>query len=80
MTVLWHVDDLKASHVDRKTLDEFVQFPQTKCNNKEIGKMKVDKGPQHEFVRMILDHSQDGQLTIDMGEHTKKCWMISNTK
>ena len=30
MTVLWHVDDLKAGHVDKKTLDEFVEFLQSK--------------------------------------------------
>ena len=86
MTVLWHVADLKASHVARKTLDEFVEFLQSKCDNKEIGEIKVNKGPQHEHVGMVLDHSQDGKSTIDMGEHTKKmlddfkCQMTKSAK
>ena len=32
----------------------------------------MNEGPRHEFVRMFLNHSQDGKLTMDMEECVKK--------
>ena len=41
MTVLWHVDDLKASHKETKVLEEFVQYLRTIYDDEEIGKIKL---------------------------------------
>ena len=57
MTVLWHVDDLKASHKERKVLDDFVEYLRGIYDDEEIGKIKVNYGPRHEFVGMVLDYS-----------------------
>ena len=72
MTILWHVDDLKASHVDEKVLEEFVEYLRTIYDNNEIGKIKVNKGPRHEFVGMVLDYSTPEKLKIDMVDYVEK--------
>ena len=72
MTVLYHVDDLKASHVDEKVLDEFVLFLRKIYDDEEIGKIKVNKGPNNEFMGMILEYSNKGKLVVDMKDYVKR--------
>lgn len=72
MTVLWHVDDLKASHKDEKVLDEFVDYMRSIYDDEEIGKIKVNKGLRHDFVGMTLDYSKKGKLIVDMEEYVTK--------
>ena len=72
MTVLWHVDDLKASHKDEKVLDEFVDYLRSIYDDEEIGKIKVNKGLRHDFVGMTLDYSKKGKLIVDMEEYVTK--------
>ena len=43
MTVLWHVDDLKASHKDMKVLDDFVNYLRSLYDDEENGKIKLNK-------------------------------------
>ena len=40
MTVLWHVDDLKASHKDMKVLDEFVDYLRSIYMMKKLERLK----------------------------------------
>ena len=72
MTVLWHVDDLKASHEDKEVLLNFVEYLRSIYDDDEIGTIKVNDGPRHEFVGMILDYSQDGKLIVDMQDYVQK--------
>ena len=72
MTVLWHVDDLKASHKDMKVLDEFVDYLRSIYDDEEIGKIKVNKGLRHDFVGMTLDYSKKGKLIVDMKDYVEK--------
>jgi len=71
MTVLWHVDDLKASHKDMEVLENFVNYLRNIYDD-EIGKIKVNKGPRHEFVGMIMDYSKPRKLQVDMKEYIIK--------
>ena len=41
MTVVWHTDDLKASHVNKRVNDNFLEWLKSKCKDKEIGVMKA---------------------------------------
>ena len=72
MTVLWHVDDLKASHAEKKVLDEFVEYLQGIYDDEEIGTIKVNEGPVYEFVGMKLDFSKKGKLRVNMIDYVKK--------
>ena len=63
-TVSWHVDDLKASHVDPKVNDEFGEWLQ-----KEFGQIKDvtgTRGKKHVHLGMTLDCTTPGEVKIDM--------------
>ena len=68
-TVSWHVDDLKASHVDPKVNDEFGKWLQ-----KEFGQIKDvsgTRGKKHVYLGMTLDYSTPGEVKIDMCDYVK---------
>ena len=66
MTVVWHVDDLKVSHVDRTEVEKFVrQMEET------FGKdtpLTVSRGQVHNYLGMTLDFRTKGEVQIKM-EH-----------
>ena len=41
MTVVWHVDDLKKSHVNKRVNNKFLEWLKSKCEDKEIGIVKA---------------------------------------
>ena len=66
MTVVWHVDDLKVSHVDATEVEKFVwQMEET------FGKdtpLMVSCGQVHNYLGMTLDFHTKGEVQIYM-EH-----------
>jgi len=68
-TVLFHVDDIKSSHVDSKVNDEFLAHL-NKLYGK-FGEMKASRGKVHRYLGMILDFSEDGKVSIDMREYVE---------
>ena len=58
-TIMWHVDDLMASHVDPKVNNNFIKWVQTKYKDKEIGKVKVTFGKTHHYLGMTFDFNKD---------------------
>ena len=66
MTVVWHVDDLKVSHVDAQEVGKFIrQMEET------FGKdtpLSVSRGKTHEYLGMSLDFRNKGEVRISM-EH-----------
>ena len=66
MTVEWHVDDLKVSHVDAKEVGKFIhQMEET------FGKetpLSVSHGKTHEYLGMSLDFGSKDKVRINM-EH-----------
>ena len=66
MTVVWHVDDLKVSHVDSKEVDKFIeQMEQTFGTDAPL---TVSHGKVHDYLGMNLDFRVRGEVRIDM-EH-----------
>jgi hypothetical protein len=67
-TVLWHVDDLIASHVDA--------YENTKLISYLMGiygrKMTVNRGKKHRYIGMDMDYSRPGVLKILMTKHINK--------
>jgi hypothetical protein len=69
LTVSWHIDDLKVSHMDTKTVDDFVLWA-----NDTYGQLKpctTTRGKIHEYLGMKLDYSVEGQVAIDMVDYVK---------
>ena len=69
LTVLWHVDDLKSSHMDTKVYDKFMQWIRDTYGS--IGEVTVTQGKVHEYLGMKLDYLVQGQVLIDMVDHMK---------
>jgi len=62
MTVVWHVDDLKVSHM--KTL-EITKFA---CYLSQIygPKLAVKRRKIHDYLGMDLDYSEKGKVKVSM--------------
>ena len=66
MTVVWHVDNLKVSHVDRKEVDKFIKQMEEEFGADEP--LSVSRGKVHDYLGMNLDFRVEGEVRIDM-EH-----------
>jgi hypothetical protein len=69
-TLTWHVDDVKASHVDTQVNDEFHRWCERKYGNSDIGHVVVTRGKKHDYLAMNLDYSEKNKLKIDMRYYT----------
>ena len=67
MTIGWHVDDLKISHVDKNELENIIAKLEA-----EFGKetpLTVHRGKVHDYLGMIIDFSPDpGKANFSMHE------------
>jgi hypothetical protein len=68
MTVTWHVDDLKASHVDELELTKLVMF----LGKKYGEKITVHRGDMHDYLGMDMDYSEKGIVKLSMLKHLEK--------
>ena len=50
MTVVWHVDDLKSSHVNKRVNNEFYEWLKIRHEDEEIGKTQAALGKIHNFL------------------------------
>ena len=66
MTVAWHVDDLKVSHVDASEVEKFVQRMETTFG--QDTPLTVSRGQVHDYLGMTLDYRTKGEVQISM-EH-----------
>ena len=71
-TVIWHVDDLKSSHVNKKVNDEFLEWLKRKYANDGIGNVSVTRGRRHEYLGMTLVFTNEGNLKIEMINYIDK--------
>ena len=69
-TVVFHVDDLKCSHVDKKVNSNFLNWLNQKYG--EYGEVKATRGKVHDYLSMKIDFSDKGKVKIDMTEYTEK--------
>ena len=69
LTVAWHVDDLKISHVDALAVDHFIDQME-----EEFGKeapLSKSRGKVHDYLGMVLDYSKPGKLVLNMIDYIK---------
>ena len=69
LTVSWHVDDLKVSHVDSGVVDDFLLW--VKETYGSIGEVKTTRGKVHEYLGIKLDYTNPGEVAIDMSDYMK---------
>ena len=68
-TLVWHVDDMKISHVDTKIVDDMI-----KRLEQEFGKeapLTIRRGKIHDYLGMTLDFSLPGKVQINMQEYIR---------
>ena len=66
MTVVWHVDDLKVSHADKKEVDKFIAQMEAEFGTE--APLSISCGKVHDYLGMNLDFRTEGEVRIDM-EH-----------
>ena len=71
LTVLFHVDDLKVSHKDRRVVDQFEQWVDFMYGDPKIGKIKAVRGKVHEYLAMTLDYTKKGEVKIEMKQYVQ---------
>jgi hypothetical protein len=64
ITVVWHVDDLKISHVQTKVVDEFIEQMEDEFGKEEP--LSQSRGKIHEYLGMTLDFSNPGEVQVQM--------------
>ena len=67
MTIVWHVDDLKISHVDANEVTEVIDWLKGIYGDN----MRVSRGKVHDYLGMILDFSHKGECRITMTTSSK---------
>jgi hypothetical protein len=65
-TVLWHVDDLKTSHVDGGVNEDIVEKLNTRCGKETP--VTVTRGDIHDHLGMTIDCGTDGKIRIGMDD------------
>jgi hypothetical protein len=69
-TIVWHVDDLKLSHVDPKVLDIIISRLLDEKYAQEAP-LAVTRGTIHEYLGMTLDYSETGKVKFVMDDYVK---------
>jgi hypothetical protein len=75
-TVVWHVDDLKISHVDCNAVTTILNLLDAKHGQEIVGGKRapttIKRGKTRDHLGMTLDHSETGAAKVNMIEHLKK--------
>ena len=66
-TVVWHVDDLKISHVDSTMVDDLLAYLSS-----IYGDLSITRGNEHTYVGMDFSFPGDGTVQVDMSPYLKE--------
>ena len=67
LTITWHVDDLKISHVNKEVLEDLLK--QLNGTFRKDGPLTVHRGKKHDYLGMWLDFSFDGKVQVQMFDY-----------
>ena len=73
-TILWHVDDLKTSHVDPAIVPSVLDDIDVEYG--KIAKITITRGKVHKYLGMTIDYSSPGKVIFSMIEYIGK--MLDN--
>jgi hypothetical protein len=68
-TVLWHVDDIKISHVNKDVVSSVIDYLSNRYGKE--APLTVTRGKIHRYLGMILDYSTVGKVQIKMSDYIK---------
>jgi hypothetical protein len=75
-TVVWHVNDLKISHVDRKAVTTILNLLDAQYGQEIVGgkraPLTITRGKIHNYLGMTLDYSEPGVVKINMVDFVQK--------
>jgi Reverse transcriptase (RNA-dependent DNA polymerase) len=66
-TVVWHVDDVKISHVDPNVVTEVIAL--FSAEYAKLSPLTISRGKIHEYLGMTLDYSVKGKVKISMTDY-----------
>jgi hypothetical protein len=69
-TILWHVDDLKISHVEPDVVTMIIN--QLSDRFGKVSALTATRGKKHDYLGMVLDYSVPGKVSIDMSAYTRQ--------
>ena len=72
-TVIWHVDNLKISHVDKKVVEDIIGLLSEKFGKESP--LTTTRGKVLEYLGMTLDYSTKGKVKIYMYDYIDKLLM-----
>ena len=67
LTITWHVDDLKISHVDKEVLEDLLK--QLDGVFGKDGPLTIHRGKKHNYLGILLDFSLDGKVQVQMFDY-----------
>jgi hypothetical protein len=74
-TVVWHVDDLKISHLDPKAVTTILNLLDAQYGQEIVGgkgaPLTITRGKIHAYLGMTLDYSEPGVVKINMADWVK---------
>ena len=65
ITVVWHVHDLKISHVDADVVTTFIKTLSKRYGSNDAP-LTIKRGKIHEYIGMTLDYSKNDKVIVDM--------------
>ena len=80
-TIVFHVDNLKSSHIHKKVNDEFEKWLQRKYGGYKA--VTAHRGKKFDYLGMVLDYSEKGKVRIDMTSYVKnmlECFPVKFSK
>jgi hypothetical protein len=66
-TILWHVDDLKVSHVEQAVLEDIASRIDKKYGQQTP--IVVHRGKIHDYLGMTIDYSEEGKVKFMMPDY-----------
>jgi len=63
-TIVWHVDDLKISHVESSVVSDVISQLETVFGRE--APLTITRGKYHEYLGMHMDFSEKGKVTVKM--------------
>jgi hypothetical protein len=74
MTICYHVDDCKLSHIDAKANNKMIEWLRQEYKSifeDGSGEMTVSRGKVHTYVGMKLDYTIPGQVSVTIFDYIK---------
>ena len=66
-TIVFHVDDLKISHVDEEVVSSIIKELSDRFG--DIIPLSISRGKVHDYLGMTFDYTTPGKLTITMYDY-----------